>query len=348
MPAQRGRVLELGHLDADLLRRILLRTPHDDLLRWLALCAQVCRDWRHIALQSVACGSELPRTRVAGSSNDHHYRSSYNYANADDERTRVLKSVSESLRRARTTGKIQHPGDRFGHALGEQGCRILGTAMQSLPKPLSIHTLNLCDVGLTPECVRPITAAMRLDFAGEGLKSLMVANNTGVCRTNHGLGDEGVAMVAAALPPTLQELLLNGTDCGSRGLVAVASVLPTLRSLKKLTLDDNCSVYGDGDDEEQWDGAWVTLAAALPLLPALHELGASCVMNDARLMALAAVLPRCSATLVKLHLTPLPGLDLGEAACSAVQAAWGTRPSNGLIYGPKIWSEGSDESVDDY
>ena len=129
-------------------------------------------------------------------------------------------------------------------------------AMQSLPKPLSIHTLNLCDVGLTPECVRPITAAMRLDFAGEGLKSLMVANNTGVCRTNHGLGDEGVAMVAAALPPTLQELLLNGTDCGSRGLVAVASVLPTLRSLKKLTLDDNCSVYGDGDDEEQWDGAW--------------------------------------------------------------------------------------------
>ena len=114
--------------------------------------------------------------------------------------------------------------------------------------------------------------------------------------------------------------------------LAVIHIYKNAGTTLKRALDDNCRVYGDGDDEEQWDGAWVTLAVALPLLPALHELGASCVMNDARLMALVAVLPRGSATLVKLHLTPVPGLDLGEAACSAAQAAWGTRPSNGLIH----------------
>ena len=369
--APHDQMPELGDLDAHLLRRILLRgTTHDDLLRWLALCAKVCRDWRHIALQSVAYGSELPRTRVSAPASglpedDDRYRSCYNYTNADDEHTRVLKSVSECLRRARegcmtyrydeststnvpagiTMGLIAHPGELFGGHLGEQGCRILGTAMQSLPSPLKIQTLSLSEIGLTPEGVRPIVAAMRLGFAGNGLKALRVANNRDL-DPQRCLGDEGVAMVAAALPPTLQELLLNGTECGSRGLVAVAAVLPTLRSLKKLTLDDNWGVYTSEDNEERRDCAWVTLAAALPLLPALHELSASCVMNDVRVMALAAVLPRCSATFVQLRLAPLPGFDLGEPACSALRAAWGTRPSEGLDFNGGVID--SDEGGDDY
>ena len=71
-------------------------------------------------------------------------------------------------------------------------------------------------------------------------------------------------------------------------------------------------------------------------------------MTDARVMALVTVLPRCLATLIEFRVALLPVIDLREAACSALRAAWGTRPSDGLDFNGGVILIDSDEGGDDY
>jgi hypothetical protein len=69
------------------------------------------------------------------------------------------------------------------------------------------------------------------------------------------LGDEGLALLADALPPTLSHLNLSTTGCGDGGMVAIAAAMPALVSLTVRFCAANPAVGEAG---------WVALGAALP------------------------------------------------------------------------------------
>ena len=118
-----------------------------------------------------------------------------------------------------------------------------------------------------------------------------------------------MAALAKALPPTLEELYLSGTDCGDDGLVALAAALPALTRLVTLWCSDNPAATARG---------WVALAAALPSLPALQELWihGSPGMGPEGAAALAAAVPSCQ-RLLYLEVSEC-GLD--ERAKSTLKA----------------------------
>ena len=69
-----------------------------------------------------------------------------------------------------------------------------------------------------------------------GLFSLNVSNNPE-------LGDEGIAALAAALPPTLTDLKIYKTNCGEAGMAAVSDhITTTLVHLERLYCSDNSAV----------------------------------------------------------------------------------------------------------
>ena len=155
------------------------------------------------------------------------------------------------------------------------------------------------------------------------MKKLMLPNNFYLA----GEDDDGIVALAEALPPTLEDLDLKGMGCGDRGMAALAAALPALTRLRNLEVNDNHRVR---------DVGWTALADALPKLPALRSLDVTCCMTNAGALAIAAVLPRCSPTLVRLELSGEQEVELiGEEALSALRTAWGTR-GDGL--GAASWS----------
>ena len=86
--------------------------------------------------------------------------------------------------------------------------------------------LNLNSNLLTMAGVVSLVPALRRPWGDGGLRALVVWNNP--------LGNAGVAALAKALPPTLEELDIQCTDCGNDGLVALAAALPTLVRLTPL------------------------------------------------------------------------------------------------------------------
>ena len=99
------------------------------------------------------------------------------------------------------------------------------------------------------------------------------------------LGCAGVAALAAVLPRSLHELYLMEVDCGDDGFVALAAALPALTALKEL---------GCGENPAGPRG-WAALAGALPSLPALQELWAqeSPQLGAEGAAALVEAVPRC-------------------------------------------------------
>ena len=91
------------------------------------------------------------------------------------------------------------------------------------------------------------------------------------------LGDAGVAALAKALPPTLEQLFVCGVGCGDDGFVALAAALPALTRLRDLRIAFNRDVGARG---------WAALVGALPSLPALEYIYAA--SNSAEVAALAA------------------------------------------------------------
>ena len=53
------------------------------------------------------------------------------------------------------------------------------------------------------------------------------------------LGCAGVAALAAVLPPSLHELYLMEVDCGDDGFAALAAALPALTALRELGCGEN-------------------------------------------------------------------------------------------------------------
>ena len=129
------------------------------------------------------------------------------------------------------------------------------------------------------------------------------------------LGDEGLALLADALPPTLSHLNLSNTGCGDGGMVAIAAAMPAVVSLTVLFCAANPAVGEAG---------WVALGAALPRLPKLRELHlVDCTgMCDGGAATLAVALPRA----VSLRDLDLTGCYIGDAGAAALAYVLGRSP----------------------
>eukprot|EP01045_Picozoa_sp_COSAG04_P024063 COSAG04_NODE_2954_length_3351_cov_2.844403_2_plen_326_part_00 len=253
-------VPHISNLPEPALRAILLGFS-DNLLLHVAACARVCVEWRRVVVGSVAYGMSLPLVAVQDWEYGH-----------DDERTRVLKAIAEVL---------DEEGEKLGwderERIGDAGAAVLGAALQAMPR-IRFTELDLEGSKLAAAGVSSLAPALRRPWGDGGLKRLDVLDNP--------LGDDGVAALAKALPPTLETLGIGETDCGDDGLVALAAALPALTRLTTLDCSHNPDATARG---------WEALAGALPSAPALERLllyGNRGMGSDGA-VALAAAIPNC-------------------------------------------------------
>ena len=180
---------------------------------------------------------------------------------------------------------------------------MLGVALQAMPW-IRFDTLSMHRSALTAAGIASLAPALRRPWGGDigpwggdGLKCLYL-------QSNPSLGDDGVAALAKALPPTLEQLFLAKTGCGDDGLVALAAALPSLTRLRFLDCSRNPTVMGRG---------WIALASALPSMPALEEVFLNAnkgVGSEGAVMALAEAVPKCP----RLEYLELDGCGLDEKA----------------------------------
>ena len=216
------------HLDDfpnHLLPRILLgSTTHGDLPRFVSQCAAVCREWWQIAQESAAyCAgmqwSRVPRLIRELADDKQAKRTQFLH-----ERARVLRNVSLGLQRAQGDGgllNLDHrrlDGDYLNlGTLGDEGCRVMGAALPVVPQKLALLQLSGCE--LTPVGVALIVAPIAtrgFGAAGCGLRVVAVHDNPD-------LGDDGLKMLADALPSTVEDLFITRTGCGDAGMMAISA-----------------------------------------------------------------------------------------------------------------------------
>lgn len=317
-----------GSVDGLLAQVLLSDTHHDDLLLFLRTCAQVCRAWRSVACGSAAYGLVLARTQLPGR------QGLSSYEGDEDERARVLKTISAALRDARSGfeeyREQRPPGtlDLDFSKLGDGGVHVLGTALQALPST-SPGILNLClsCCELTSAAaIEPILETMRPGFACARLRWLNMSQNTGLGRPGRGTDSLTLSVLARSLPLTMEWLELEEIDCGDDGMIALAAELPRLTSLLTLALNGNDRVTESG---------WASLSEALPLLPVLQDLRlAHCGMGSPTGRKLAEVLPRCTKTLSSFWLS---GSHFDDLTVSQLRVAWGARTTDGMAFA-NLWS----------
>ena len=163
----------LGDVPESLLPRILLDTvTTHELLCWVGRVAKVCRKWWQIVRGSPAYGLALPQGYRL-----HGELAWADYRRGEDERARVLRTISERLQDASVGRRPLNLGgsifvdappaspsdsdtdpdsDRLVHNLdlnesylGEEGGQALGAALQAWPAPLPLHELWLRECDLT-------------------------------------------------------------------------------------------------------------------------------------------------------------------------------------------------------
>ena len=256
-PAARAEPAPVHSLPADILCRTLTAYESDNVLEHVARVAQVHPDWWKAARGSAAYGLGMWR------------------------RTDVLRQISRSLK-LKGPHQWSQPGSMHRLRLvlpvlpGDEAGRAFGAVLRAMPVPFRFIHLEMrgpvrsTDVypELTPSGLAPIADAMRRGFAHGILRKLDVTNN-------RGMGDEGIAMLAKALPPTLEVLSMARTGCGDAGMVAIAATLPSTH-IEALDLGWNPDVRETG---------WLALAAAMPHTPALKVLW----LSDSRGMGDAGV-----------------------------------------------------------
>jgi hypothetical protein len=283
----------MAELPQEIMTRILTGYPCDNLLEHLAICGQVCREW----------------WRLLGSHPG--------YGRGVWKRGETMRQMSRALMLGGPRNLRQRlilpviGGD-------EAGC-ALGALLLAMPVPLCYTELEMrgptrsTDVypELTVKGMRPIAQAMRCGLSADGVGGALWKLDVD---NNRGLGSEGIAVLAAALPPTLAVLGIARTGCGDRGMIALSKALPStciealdcgwnpqvrtagwsalfetfdkLPQLRTLWLSDCGSGLGDAGALE--------LASCLPHAAVLEELTVgACEIGDVGALALASVLPRC-------------------------------------------------------
>ena len=301
-------------LPPHILAKILIESaPVGNLLLHLSVCARVHPLWREVALSSPAYSVQKPfRKEVI---------MPWVSAAIVPKREDVLSlnlgftgwfennpAYTDWGSWVRTTPTdLQASGGR-GVAegmvpLGDGGALALGAALQAMASPLPFEQIHLFKNFLTAEGLAPVMRAIRQRGCPQ-LTYLSVRHNP--------LGDAGISDLASALPPSVRELYVGRTDCGDKGMIALAAslpgtditefhcvdlpdvgptgwsalgkVLPQLQSLRLLNLALNPGL----NPISQTIGCHVSQAVRLWSL-----LLQDCKVDDDGVMSLGEVLPRC-------------------------------------------------------
>ena len=290
-----GSGFRFGELPEHLQYRILLAsTTHEDgrLLSHVGRCARVCGAWWRLVRDSAAYGAGIsgPRHTAVAVQGWYYPRRHNDPQLAMPERERVLRGILRSLVDSRPGGRCE--GELLLNVIsnsniGNAGSCALGAALHAMPGPLALTKVNLYACATTAAGIAPVAAAFRLHgFAAPGLQDLFL-------NANIHLRDDGLEILAQALPPTLKNFSMASTGCGDRGMSAVATALGFVPTLETLDCGGNSAIGALG---------WGSLAAAMRKMPALWSLYAgACEMNDSGVAALADGMPHAGA-MKSLHL----------------------------------------------
>eukprot|EP01046_Picozoa_sp_COSAG06_P051192 COSAG06_NODE_8296_length_2210_cov_47.281074_2_plen_425_part_00 len=267
----------------------LVTSRHDDLLRHAATCACVCREWWRVVADSVEYGRGLLGKKLK-----------FRFL---ENRARVLKGIVIRLKQKDAVL------DLADFNIGDPGMAALGAALQAMA---TIPFTRLCMarsgmtgagfaglvpaltngrwIGQNPPAVRRWILAHPV--SSSGLLELDLHDNPG-------LGNAGLVALATALPHlgNLRRLSFSNSGCDDDGYVALSARLPTLGRLRELHCSNNQAVSARG---------WAALASVLPSLRSLRELWAMNTIGwDGRtrgahwvgaegVAALAAAVPHCA------------------------------------------------------
>ena len=276
----------IGDMPTTVLTSILLTGTHDNLLRHVSRCAQVCPEWRRLAMGSAAYGLAIV-ARAGGQ------------LTAAEERARVLGEISGAL------DKAERELDLHSTKIGDAGALALEPVVRALgkKKKLAIKELTLSDCGLSAEGTAPIARLLRNGLSRKrkkGLRDLWIHHNQ--------LGDDGVTALAGALPPSLSRLYVGKCGMEDEGMIALVRKLPSTR-IRHLDCSVSPAVGPQG---------WEALGAALPQLPLLVnlELNDNTSLGNAGARALARGLPEAA----KLREVYLPDCAIGTEGAAALAA----------------------------
>jgi hypothetical protein len=278
----------IAELPEEIVARILVGYPSENLLEHLAICGQVCMEWWRLVEGHPAYGRGMWK------------------------RDEAMRQISRALMLGGPRNLRQRlvlpiiGGDEAGCALGE--------LLEAMPAPLCytefemrgpLRSTHMCPE-LTAKGMRSIARGIQSGLCCEGgaLWKLDVDNN-------RGLGSAGIAVLAAALPPTLAVLGIARTGCGDDGMIALADALPRT-CIEALDCGWNPMVRSVG---------WSALFNALERLPHLRTLWISdcgAGLGDAGAQALATCLPVAAGGLLE-ELT-VGACDIGDAGALALAA----------------------------
>ncbi len=284
--AQRKEPCLIVELPDEILARIIVAYPSDNLLEHLAVCGQVCQDWWRIVQGHPGYGRGMWK------------------------RDEAMRQISRALMLGGPRNLRQRlilpiiGGDEAGCALGE--------LLQAMPPPLCytefemrgpLRSTHMCPE-LTDKGMRSIAKGLLRGCEGGALWKLDVDNN-------RGLGSAGIAALAAALPPTLAVLGIARTGCGDEGMIALADALPRT-CVEALDCGWNPMVRTMG-----WSALFNTLER-LPHLRTLWISNCGAGLGDAGAQALATCLPLAAGGLLE-ELT-VGGCEIGDAGALALAA----------------------------
>ena len=271
----------LLRLPQTVLHHILLTaTDHDNLLRFVSVCARVHSSWWQCVASSDAYAGRHFGRRGWGSW----------------VRTSVMQLISKQLRPPVCPISLRKS------CIGDKGARILAVAMGSLPASTRLATLILPQNNITARGLESIAPRLKRD----GLRGIHLDDNQAI-------GDRGAVALAGALPSGLDDLGLRNIGLGDDGLVALSDNLPAAFNVgSRLMLQNNPAITPRG-----WAVLGHSLSHSLGLLLQDLCLDGCKGMGDAGIASIAPSLPHCT-SLVNLRLARCKIGDAGAQALAAV------------------------------
>ena len=229
---------KMSDLPTHILSHVLLTAPSEDLCRRVAVCAQVCLEWRRVVQRSPAYAARLDSSQRTAILKFASQTMASIYRRRDDSRgatakfhlRRLLGQFGPEI--APSTPFAVADEARAAWGWGAEAQQVLGAAILAMPPryPFTELDLSNCQV-TTPAGLAPWLTMLQGLFAGGGLRVLRVGANQ--------LGNSGVAALAQALPPTLESLHAGRCDFDDAGLKALAAVLPALPRFTVLCCTQN-------------------------------------------------------------------------------------------------------------
>jgi hypothetical protein len=304
-------------LPPNVLATILMEsTPVDNLLHHLSVCARVHPLWREVVLSSPAYSVQkpfrkdvvMPWVSAAILSKREDVLSLNLGFTGWFENNPEYTDFGAWVRTTPANLQVSSTGGRenaeVGMPLGDGGALALGAALQAMSSPLPFEKIFLFKNFLTAAGLAPVMRAIRQRGCPQ-LTYLSVRHNP--------LGDAGISDLASALPPSVRELYVGRTDCGDKGMIALAASLPAT----------DITEFHCVDLPNVGPAGWGAVSKVLPQLQSLRVLNfamnpglnplrqtigfnlsqavrlwtlhlTDCKIDDDGVIALGEVLPRCA------------------------------------------------------